>query len=62
MYDDLKDTFHYHLILKTIRRKIKDEANDVLITNNTPTSWENIKEVLRLYYADKRDLINLDPI
>lgn len=60
LYDDLKESFHYHLILKTIRRKIKDEANDVLVTNNTPTTWESIKQVLRLYYADKRDLITLD--
>lgn len=60
LFDDLKDSFQYHLLIKTIRRKIKGEANDALITSNTPTKWENIKEVLKLYYADKRDLMTLD--
>lgn len=60
LFSDLRDTFQYHLLIKTIRRKIKGEANDALITSNTPTQWENIKEVLKLYYADKRDLMTLD--
>lgn len=60
LFNDLRDTFQYHLLIKTIRRKIKGEANDALITSNTPTQWENIKEVLKLYYADKRDLMTLD--
>lgn len=60
LFSDLKKTFHYQLILRTIRRKIKNEANDVLITNNTPLEWDSMKDVLRLYYADKRDLITLD--
>lgn len=60
LYDDLKTTFQFHLLLKTIRRKIKGEANEVLITNNVQLEWTNIRETLRLYYADKRDLMTLD--
>lgn len=60
LFEDLKDKFQYHLVIKTIRRKIKGEANDALVTSNCPTTWENIKEVLKLYYADKRDLMTLD--
>lgn len=60
LFQDMKTSFQYHLLIKTIRRKIKGEANDALITSNTPTDWESIKEVLKLYYADKRDLMTLD--
>lgn len=60
LFDDLKNSFQYHLLIKTIRRKIKGEANDALITSNAPTQWDSIKEVLKLYYADKRDLMTLD--
>lgn len=60
LYEDFRERFEYHLVLKTIRRKIKNEANDILISNNTPNDWSQIKEVLRLYYADKRDLMTLD--
>lgn len=60
LFDDGRDTFQYHLIIKTIRRKIKNEASDVLVTNNIPVEWEAMKECLRLYYADKRDLMTLD--
>lgn len=60
LFEDLKSNFQYHLLIKTIRRKIKGEANDALITSNTPTQWDSIKDVLKLYYADKRDLMTLD--
>lgn len=60
LFDDLKNSFQYYLLIKTIRRKIKGEANDALITSNAPTQWDSIKEVLKLYYADKRDLMTLD--
>lgn len=60
LFNDFKDSFEYHLVMKTVRRKIKNEANDILISNNTPNNWVEIKEVLRLYYADKRDLMTLD--
>lgn len=60
LFDDMQDSFQYHLLIKTIRRKIKGEANDALITSNAPMLWESIKEVLVLYYADKRDLMTLD--
>ena len=60
LYEDMKPDFRYHLVVKTIRRKIKGEASEALITSNTPTNWCSIKDVLRLYYADKRDLMTLD--
>lgn len=60
LFNDFRDSYEYHLVLKTVRRKIKNEANDILISNNTPNDWNEIKEVLRLYYADKRDLMTLD--
>lgn len=60
LFDDFRDSFEYHLVMKTVRRKIKNEANDILISNNTSNNWDEIKEVLRLYYADKRDLMTLD--
>lgn len=60
LYRDIQGSFQYYLIVKSMRRKIKGEANDILISNNTPTEWTPIKEVLCLYYADKRDLMTLD--
>lgn len=60
VFVDLKNTFQYHLLINTIRRKIKGEANDALISSNVGTQWENIKDVLKLYYADKRDLMTLN--
>lgn len=43
LFDDLKNSFQYHLLIKTIRRKIKGEANDALITSNTPTQWDTTR-------------------
>uniref|UniRef100_A0A182PWR7 Retrotransposon gag domain-containing protein n=1 Tax=Anopheles epiroticus TaxID=199890 RepID=A0A182PWR7_9DIPT len=60
LFKDFKESCEYYLIIKTIRRKIKGEANDILVTNNTPTEWFVIKEVLCLFYSDKRDLMTLD--
>lgn len=60
LFHDFRDSYEYHLVMKTVRRKIKNEANDILISNNTPNDWNEIKEVLRLYYSDKRDLMTLD--
>lgn len=60
LFNDFRDSYEYHLVMKTVRRKIKNEANDILISNNTPNDWSEIKDVLRLYYADKRDLMTLD--
>lgn len=60
LYRDIQGSFQYYLIVKSMRRKIKGEANDILISNNTPTEWTPIKEVLCLYYADKGDLMTLD--
>ena len=59
-FSDLGDNPIRRNILKTIRRKIKGEADTVLITNNTPQVWDEIKAVLLLYYSDKRDLMSLD--
>lgn len=60
LYQDIQGSFQFYLIIKSIRRKVRGEANDILISNNTPTEWAPIKQVLCLYYADKRDLMTLD--
>lgn len=47
LFDDFKDSYEYHLVMKIVRRKIKNEAPDILVSNNTPIDWHEIKEVLR---------------
>lgn len=46
--------------LKLYAGKSKIEASDVLVSNNTPLAWEAIKDVWKLHYTDKRDLMTLD--
>lgn len=48
------------LIGRSVRRKIKGEAADILNANNIMHNWNNIKSTLLLYYKDKRDLKTLD--
>lgn len=50
----------YTLIEKTVRRRIRGEAADVLNANNVTSNWHSIKNTLLLYYKDKRDLKTLD--
>ena len=60
-YRDLSpQSDQYKLIERTVRRKIKGEASDVLNANNVSASWNEIKNVLLLYYKDKRELKTLD--
>lgn len=49
-----------NLIERSVRRKIKGEAADVLNSNNIVHDWAQIKNTLLLYYKDKRDLKTLD--
>lgn len=48
------------LIGRSVRRKIKGEAADILNANNIMHNWNQIKNTLLLYYKDKRDLKTLD--
>lgn len=48
------------LLERTVRRKLKGEAADILNANNITTSWTDIKNTLILYYRDKRDIKTLD--
>lgn len=48
------------LIERSIRRKIKGEAADVLNANNILHDWNLTKSTLLLYYRDKRDIKTLD--
>lgn len=48
------------LIERSIRRKIRGEAADVLNANNIVHDWVQTKNTLILYYRDKRDLKTLD--
>lgn len=50
----------YHVICKIIRRKIKGEANDALVSSNVHINWTAIKRVLLTYYGEKRDINSLD--
>lgn len=60
LFEDTKETPFYKILLKTIRRKVKGEASEILMTNNVGDSFKDVKATLTLYYADKRDLITLD--
>ena len=61
LYRDLpRDTTQYQLLERSIRRKIVDEASDVLNANNVFYNWQDIKSTLLLYYRDKRDVKTLD--
>lgn len=48
------------LIGRSVRRKIRGEAADILNSNNIMHDWADIKRTLLLYYRDKRDLKTLD--
>lgn len=50
----------FHVVCKTIRRKIRGEANDALVASNVHTNWHLIKKTLITYYGEKRDLGTLD--
>ena len=50
----------FHMVCKTIRRKIKGEANDALVASNVSINWNVIKKTLLTYYGEKRDLETLD--
>lgn len=50
----------YHMVCKTIRRKIRNEANDALVASNIGINWNCIKRTLQTYYGEKRDLTTLD--
>lgn len=50
----------FHMICKTIRRKIRGEANDALVSSDVNINWNSIKKTLQTYYGEKRDLGTLD--
>lgn len=50
----------YHMVCKTIRRKIRGEANDALVASNVTLNFELIKRTLETYYGEKRDIGTLD--
>lgn len=50
----------FHMVCKTIRRKIRGEANDALVASNVSINWNVIKRTLLTYYGEKRDLETLD--
>lgn len=61
LYKDIpEDSVQYHLMERTIRRKVKGEASDVLNSNNVTCDWIQVKSNLLLYYSDKRDVKTLD--
>ena len=61
MYRDLSDdSLQFHLVERTIRRKVRGEASDVLNAKNVTCAWHQIKSTLMLYHKDKRDVKTLD--
>lgn len=56
----MKGIHKFHIICKIIRRKIKGEANDALVSSNVNINWIAIKCVLLTYYGEKRDINTLD--
>lgn len=50
----------FHVICKIIRRKIKGEANDALVSSNININWTEIKRVLLTYCGEKRNINTLD--
>lgn len=60
IYGDLQNQPIFRLIVKTIRRKVRGEASETLTNNSVDSgNWEQIRDTLRLYYNDKRDLMTL---
>lgn len=47
------------IIIRAIRNKIIDDANDVLLMYGTEINWDQIRANLILHYADKRDETSL---
>lgn len=56
----IDDRNKFHVVCKSIRRKIKGEANDALVASNVYINWNMIKKTLVTYYGEKRDLETLD--
>lgn len=50
----------FHMVCRTIRRKIRGEANSALVASNVNLNWLMIKSTLLTYYGEKRDLNTLD--
>ena len=59
LFTQFEDTPQHKLIVRTIRRKVVGEANQVLVNSSTNLCWKNIRETLILQYSDKRDLMTL---
>lgn len=60
IHSTVDDKNKYHVVCKSIRRKIKGEANDALVASNVNINWKMIRKTLTTYYGEKRDLETLD--
>jgi len=60
-YQVIKDRPLYRSIVLHIRQKIRENAETALISYNVADDdWSEIKCILTLHYADKRDLRTLE--
>ncbi|KAH8338620.1 hypothetical protein KR059_010395, partial [Drosophila kikkawai] len=60
-YEIIKERPLYRSIVVSIRQKIRGNAETTLMSYNvTDDDWSEIKRVLALHYADKRDLRTLE--
>ena len=49
----LEQRNEYHMVCRTIRRKIRGEANDALVVSNVNMLWNLIKRTLETCYGEK---------
>lgn len=60
-YDIIRSKPLYRAILQHIRQKIRGKADSALISYNIlDADWKEVKRVLSLHYADKRDIRTLE--
>lgn len=60
-FEIVKDKPIYRTIMQSIRQKVIGEADTALVSYNIfDSDWKNVKKILSLHYADKRDVQTLE--
>lgn len=60
LFDCIKDTSYYYVILYTIRTKIIGEVKTAIDSCRTTFEWTKIRKCLIMHYSDKRDIGTLE--
>lgn len=58
-YKHLEGSELYELWLQEVRNKITESASDKLASQGTPLDWNEIKNQLKFFYGDKREMSTL---